>query len=119
MTCARLPLKVRLPLVLLPALMLAPPARFTVTLPLPTDSCTLARLLSPSATDKPLMARARSSLVLWAPGTLLMGALLVLMWAENADVPANVPPPRLGVAVALMTWPAVTATPLSKLLKVA
>ena len=40
-----------------------------------------------------------------------MAAAETLTLAENSEVPPKLPPPRSGVAVAVMTWPTVVTTP--------
>src|SRR5437660_4118651 len=55
-------------------LIVAPPARFTVTVPFVTASCTVLRLPSTSVTLMPPTASAVSSLTTCAPGTVFTGA---------------------------------------------
>ena len=62
-----------------PALIVAPPARLTVTVPLPTVSCVVARLPSTSLTLTPPSASAVSSVTVCAPGTTFTGASLTLV----------------------------------------
>ena len=61
---------------LAPLVIVAPPARLTVRLPLSTLSLLVARLPSTSLTLMPVMASAVSSFTVWAPGTVLTGASL-------------------------------------------
>ena len=84
--CACVPASVSAPLPLAPAPMVAPPARLTVSVPLPTDSATVPTLPSRSLTLMPPIASAVSSFTVCAPGTVLTGASLAL------------------VTVTLMTW---------------
>ena len=56
-----------------PALIVAPPARLTVTAPLPTVNCVVERLPSTSLTLTPEIESAVSSLTLCAPGTVFTG----------------------------------------------
>ena len=62
-----------------PALIVAPPARLTVTVPLPTVSAVVAKLPSTSVTESPLIDSAVSSLTVCAPGTVFTGASLTLV----------------------------------------
>ena len=54
--------------------MVAAPCSVTVTVPLSTESCVVARLPSTSVTLMPPIASAVSSLTTCAPGTVLTGA---------------------------------------------
>ena len=84
--CACVPDSVRLALALAPALMVAPPARLTLSVPLPTLTLTVARLPCGSTTDTPLITRVVSSLTDCAPGTVLTGGPLQTTVAENSEV---------------------------------
>ncbi len=59
-----------------PALIVAPPATLTVTVPFVTLSCVVERLPSTSLTLTPLIESAVSSFTLCAPGTLFTGPSL-------------------------------------------
>ena len=74
---AWVPDSVKVALLLAPALMVAPPARLTVTRPLATVRRVVARLPSTSLTLTPAMASATSSVAACAPGTVLTGASLI------------------------------------------
>ena len=74
---ACVPDSVKVPLLLAPALMVAPPARLMVRLPLTTVRRVVARLPSTSLTLTPDIVSARSSVATCAPGTVLTGASLV------------------------------------------
>ena len=69
-----MPLRVRVAEPLLPALMLAAPAKVTVTVPFVTPSCTVLRLPSTSLTLIPARLSGVSSFTLCAPGTVFTGA---------------------------------------------
>ena len=69
------PESVRVLVPLAPALMVAPPARLTVTVPFVTPSCTVLRLPSTSETPIPGIASAVSSFTVCGPGTVFTGAL--------------------------------------------
>ena len=72
-----------------PALIDAPPASVTLSTPLATVSCVVARLPSASATEivlPPVNARAVSSATICAPGTVLTGGMATVPEAENSDV---------------------------------
>jgi hypothetical protein len=56
-----------------PALIVAPPARLTLSAPLVTFSCVVARLPSTSFTDTPPIESTLSSLTVCAPGTVFSG----------------------------------------------
>ena len=74
MICACVPLRVSVLLLLAPALMMAPPVRFTVKLPFATLKLVVARLPSTSLTLRPVIARLVSSVALCVPGKVLTGA---------------------------------------------
>ena len=97
MICAWVPARVRVPVPFAPALIVAPPARLTVTVPLPTVSAVVARLPSTSVTESPLIDSAVSSLTVCAPGTVFTGASFT---AATVSVTVCV---ALGVAPSLAT----------------
>ena len=74
-----------------PALMVAPPARLTVTVPFVTVSCVVARLPSTSFTEMPAIESAVSSLTVCAPGTVFTGPsfteLTVIATASESVAP--------------------------------
>ena len=74
MICACVPLNVSVPVPFAPALIVAPPARLTFSVPLPTVSCVVARLPSTSVTLTPAIDSAVSSATVCAPGTVFTGA---------------------------------------------
>ena len=79
---------------LAPLLMVAPPAKLTVRLPLSTLILLVARLPSTSLTLMPVIDSAVSSFTLWALGTVLTGASLV---TPTLMVAVSVPPPLVTV----------------------
>ncbi len=73
MICVSLPDKVSVALPLAPALMVAPPARLTFSVPLATASCVVDRLPSTSLTEMPAIGSEASSFTVCAPGTVFTG----------------------------------------------
>ena len=74
-----------------PALIVAPPARLTFSVPFVTLSCVVARLPSTSLTDIPLIESALSSFTVCAPGTVFIGPsfteLTVIATASESAAP--------------------------------
>ena len=92
--CASVPDRVSVEEPLAPALMLAPPARLTLSVPFETLSCVVARLPSTSITLivlAPVKTSTASSLTVRAPGTVLTGAsfteLTVIATASESVAP--------------------------------
>jgi hypothetical protein len=77
--CAWVPDSVRVEVPFAPALIVAPPARLTVTAPLVTVRRVVDRLPSTSFTDTPPIASAVSSFTLWAAGTVFTGPSLTAL----------------------------------------
>ena len=73
MICAWVPESVSVELPFAPALMVAPPARLTLSVPLLTVSRVADRLPSTSLTEMPAIESDVSSLTVCAPGTVLPG----------------------------------------------
>ena len=101
-----------------PALMRAPPDKFTDSEPCSTESCTVLKSPSASVTDKPLMTSAVSSFADNVAGTAMTGGpyRVAVTLAANSDEDPHTPA-LIWVAVAVTTWPGVTLTPLSSALK--
>ena len=74
MICVCVPESVRVPVPLAPELIVAPPPRVTVIVPLATLSLVVDRLLSPSLTLTPAIAKEVFLTTVWADGITLMGA---------------------------------------------
>ena len=91
MICACVPESVRVEEPLAPALIVAPPARLTVTAPLVTVRRVVDRLPSTSLTLTPPIESAVSSFTLCAPGTVLTGPsfteLTVIATASESVAP--------------------------------
>jgi hypothetical protein len=89
--CACVPDRVSVELPLAPALIVAPPATLTVTVPFVTVSCVVARLPSTSFTEIPPIESAVSSFTVCAPGTVFTGlsftALTVIATASESVAP--------------------------------
>ena len=110
--CVCVPLSVSVALPLAPALIAAPPASVTLSVPWLTVSCVLARLPSTSLTliGLPLAllkASAVSSLTVCAPGTVLTGASLVTVIVKLAA--CEVPPSPSLTVTAYVQVPEVAA----------
>ena len=71
--CACVPAEVSVDEPFAPALIVAPPARLTVTVPFVTVSCVVVRLPSTSLTLTPPIESAVSSFTVCAPGTVFTG----------------------------------------------
>ena len=104
MICACVPESVRVELPFAPALIVAPPARLTVTAPLVTVRRVVERLPSTSLTLTPPIESAVSSFTACAPGTALTGASFApLIVKETFRV---VPSALVTVNVSIAVWPA-------------
>ena len=87
---------------LVPELIVAPPVRLTVTVPLLTDNCVVARFPSTSFTLTPVIDSATSSLTVCAPGTVFTSASFTAVTVTTspwAAVVTAVAVPSLLVAV--------------------
>ena len=94
-----MPASLKLALALAPALIVAPPARLTVNVPLPTVSCVVAMLPSTSFTlirFAPVNVSAVSSPTVLAPPTVFTGASLTAA-TFTVTVAVSVTPPLVTV----------------------